>query len=189
MTTETYSPRPWKIQVVDMTDRSPDLAFRIPGIPPRRTLQSGRGAYRDETGKVRFFTKAPVRADAWQMLDKFRKLLPAGWEPRGDSARVRIELVYPLTREERRRMEAAGANILLPHTVKPDVDNLVKSILDSMTRAGVWIDDAQVQDLQARKWRGLLPRWAVFVWWLPPVAIPRPPRRKAEPEGQGTLFG
>lgn len=31
-----------------------------------------------------------------------------------------------------------------PHTGKPDADNLLKSVLDGMTKAGWWRDDAQV---------------------------------------------
>ncbi|WP_167507045.1 MULTISPECIES: RusA family crossover junction endodeoxyribonuclease [unclassified Mesorhizobium] len=32
-----------------------------------------------------------------------------------------------------------------------DVDNLAKAILDAMTAAGVWLDDAQVVELTCRK--------------------------------------
>jgi Holliday junction resolvase RusA-like endonuclease len=41
-----------------------------------------------------------------------------------------------------------------PHTVKPDIDNLVKLVLDAMTKAGFWKDDSQVVILKAEK------RWA-----------------------------
>lgn len=170
----------------------PDLAFRVEGIPPRKTLQSGRGAYVEAGGKVRFFTRAGVRAEAWEMRAEFARQLPEGWTARGDAAKVRVELVYPLRKQERERLVAAGAvDTLLPHVERPDADNLVKSLLDSMTRAGVWVDDAQVCDLRVRKWRGMRPRWAVFVWWLPAPSLPPLPRgRKAEPQsGQGVLFG
>lgn len=155
----------------------PDLAFRVDGVPPRKTLQAGRGA-RVEDGEVHFFTRADTRAEAWQMRAEFRKRLPAGWMPRSDPVRVRVELVYPLRKRDRERLEGAGAgDLLLPHVERPDADNLVKSILDSMTRAGVWEDDAQVCDLRVRKWRGVRPRWAVFVWFLPLPALPRRRRR------------
>jgi len=35
---------------------------------------------------------------------------------------------------------------------KPDADNLAKAILDALTTAGVWIDDAQVVELHVHKW-------------------------------------
>lgn len=39
----------------------------------------------------------------------------------------------------------------LSHTNKPDVDKLVRAMLDSCTDAGVWNDDAQVVRLTATK--------------------------------------
>lgn len=35
--------------------------------------------------------------------------------------------------------------------VKPDIDKLERAVLDAMTDAGVWVDDAQVVDLHAVK--------------------------------------
>lgn len=172
----------------------PDLVFQMDGMPPRKTLQSGRGAYTDERGAVRFFTRAGVRAEAWEMRAEFSRRLPSGWTARGGPVRVRVDLVYPLRKAERERLEGtAGADMLLPHFERPDADNLVKSLLDSMTRAGVWEDDGQVQDLRVRKWRGMRPRWAVFVWFMPPPELPHRKRKgqAVEPDAdrqQGRLF-
>ena len=172
--------------MVATTSTGPDLAFLVDGMPPRKTLQAGRGAY-VENGEVRFFTSQEVRTEAWQMQSEFRQRLPAGWVARRDPVRVRVELVYPLRKSERERLEGTAASeMLIPHDVKPDADNLVKSLLDSMTRAGVWDDDAQVCDLRVRKWRGMRPRWAVFVWWISPPALPRR-RRGRQEQGQGRL--
>lgn len=167
--------------MVDSLQPPPDLSFLMDGIPPRRTLQAGRGAY-VEGGKVRFFTRPAARAEAWEMRAEFSRRLPQGWMPRPGPCKVRVELVYPLRKQDR-----AEGDALIPHDVKPDADNLVKSLLDSMTRAGVWEDDGQVHDLRVRKWRGRRPRWAVFVWFMPP---PTRSRRQPSPDGrgQGTLF-
>jgi Holliday junction resolvase RusA-like endonuclease len=163
-------------------DCGPDLAFRVDGMPPRKTLQSGRGAFRDEHGDVRFFTRADVRAEAWEMRAEFKRRLPAGWRARRGPVKVRVELVYPLRKPERARLAGTSSSeMLIPHFERPDADNLVKSMLDSMTRAGVWEDDGQVADLRVRKWRGLRPRWAVFVWFLPMPELPR--RRRGHAEG------
>jgi Holliday junction resolvase RusA-like endonuclease len=40
----------------------------------------------------------------------------------------------------------------VPHTKKPDVDNLLKAVMDSMTVAGVWKHDALVYATEAGKW-------------------------------------
>ena len=155
----------------------PDLSFRFDGTPPRKTLQAGRGLTADPEapGGVRVFTRAATRAEAFWMREMFRRSLPPGWTPREGAARVRVELVYPA----RKRDRLAG-DALIPHTVKPDADNLVKSLLDSMTRAGVWVDDAQVYSLTVQKWRGARPRWAVFVAF--------DEAQRAEPKEQGRLF-
>lgn len=36
-------------------------------------------------------------------------------------------------------------------TITPDLDKLVRAVLDAATRAGVWVDDSQVVDLSATK--------------------------------------
>jgi len=39
-----------------------------------------------------------------------------------------------------------------PHTAKPDADNLLKAVMDAMTEANVWYDDALVYSSCAEKW-------------------------------------
>ncbi|MFN7019858.1 MAG: RusA family crossover junction endodeoxyribonuclease [Phycisphaerales bacterium] len=41
---------------------------------------------------------------------------------------------------------------VVAHTGKPDVDNIEKAVLDTLTRVGLWEDDAQVYSLSTRKW-------------------------------------
>ena len=37
------------------------------------------------------------------------------------------------------------------HRQKPDIDNLVKALMDAMEDAGIWLDDAQVSHIEMRK--------------------------------------
>ena len=139
--------------------REPDLSFRIPGMPPRKTAQEkGMAADPAAPGGVRVFTKEPQRMEAYWMRAEFARRLPEGWRARRGGVRVRVELVYPL-----RKSDKCAPGALVPHTVRPDADNLVKALLDAMTRAGVWEDDAQVYDLHVRKFRAKTPRWTVRV--------------------------
>lgn len=48
------------------------------------------------------------------------------------------------------------------HTVKPDLDNLQKAVLDSLNKI-VWIDDAQIVDLIGRKFYSDHPKIIVTV--------------------------
>jgi Holliday junction resolvase RusA-like endonuclease len=40
----------------------------------------------------------------------------------------------------------------MPHTKKPDADNLLKAVMDALTDAGIWQDDALVFRTEAAKW-------------------------------------
>lgn len=42
----------------------------------------------------------------------------------------------------------------VPHTVKPDTDNLLKAVMDAMTTVKVWTDDALVYRIEAGKYYG-----------------------------------
>jgi Holliday junction resolvase RusA-like endonuclease len=43
-------------------------------------------------------------------------------------------------------------NSYTPHIKKPDTDNLLKAVMDSLTNAGIWKDDALVFWTEAVKW-------------------------------------
>lgn len=143
-----------------MTPQSDSLVFRFLAKPPRKTHQGGV-QYRSDPrvkGGVRVFLSAAHCNEAWEMRAEFSRQLPEGWTPREDPAKVAVTLVYP-----QRKTDRLPGGAYLPHTERPDADNLVKSILDAMTRARVWVDDAQVFDLRVRKWRGAVPLWEVRV--------------------------
>jgi len=38
------------------------------------------------------------------------------------------------------------------HTAKPDIDNLLKPVMDVLTEEGIWADDSQVVEVSASKW-------------------------------------
>ena len=59
-------------------------------------------------------------------------LIQRGAKHYTEALKVEIEAFYP---DRRRR----------------DLDNILKSLLDSLTHAGVWVDDSQIVDLRIRK--------------------------------------
>lgn len=68
------------------------------------------------------------------------------------------------------RRDAALAGQVMP-TGRPDVDNLVKLVLDALNRSGRWWrDDAQVVEVHARKCFSERPRTEVEVIGLPEIA-------------------
>lgn len=60
--------------------------------------------------------------------------------------RLTVCFYFPIPASEQKR------EVPYPHTKKPDIDNLVKAVMDSMTNAGVWMDDTIVYALCAEKW-------------------------------------
>jgi Holliday junction resolvase RusA-like endonuclease len=86
----------------------------------------------------------PDSADAWKETVRsafvfFHK------PPITNPVRLRVNFFLP-------RPKAMKEGAAVPHTKKPDVDNLLKAVMDSMTAAGVWKDDALVYATEADKW-------------------------------------
>lgn len=71
---------------------------------------------------------------------------------------VEIDLVFILYRPK----STPKKHTPLPTKI-PDADKLLRAILDAMTSAGVWCDDAQVTDIHVKK-RMALPDEAMGCW-------------------------
>lgn len=77
--------------------------------------------------------------------------------------RLSFSAFMPIPASASKKRRAAMQAGKIGHTVKPDVDNLSKQLLDAMTRLRFWEDDRQVVELVARKWYDEDPRWVVEV--------------------------
>ena len=125
------------------TTSAPALRVTIPGPP----VAKGRPRFSTRGGKIRTFTAAKTvqyeHQAAWiiSAATRSRELAPVGVP-----VRVDILAVFPRPKRLTRKKDPPG---LLPHTVRPDLDNVCKALLDSATAAGVWADDGQVTCLRA----------------------------------------
>jgi Holliday junction resolvase RusA-like endonuclease len=86
----------------------------------------------------------PGSADAWKEIvrtafNSFHK------PPITNPIRLRVSFFLP-------RPKALKGEDAVPHVKKPDVDNLLKALMDAMTVAKVWKDDAQVFESLAGKY-------------------------------------
>lgn len=100
-------------------------------------------------------------------------LRASGMEPFGGPVAVGVECWMPKAKSNRTPRWWS--------TIKPDIDNIVKCVLDGLNDAGVWRDDAQVSALVAEKIDTPGEDWqpCVFVTITElPVRIKEPARRK-----------
>jgi Holliday junction resolvase RusA-like endonuclease len=86
----------------------------------------------------------PDSADAWKEIVRMAFVL-FHKPPITNPVRLRVSFFLP-------RPKAMKGEAAVPHTKKPDVDNLLKAVMDSMTVAGVWKDDALVFETLAGKY-------------------------------------
>ena len=83
-------------------------------------------------------------------------------EPAVDPVNASIEFYYPIPASwsKKKKLEAAEGKIL--PAVKPDIDNCVKGIFDSLNKIA-WKDDNLVTGLQTKKYYSDRPRIVIRV--------------------------
>lgn len=115
------------------------IVFRVLGTPkgqPRpRAFVRGRhaGVYNPDT------------ADDWKAAIAVQAARYAPAKPL--EGPVSVQMTFAMPRPQRLRRAISS----VPHVAKPDIDNLVKAVLDVLTRVGFWADDAQVSHLLVAK--------------------------------------
>ncbi|MBR1673089.1 MAG: RusA family crossover junction endodeoxyribonuclease [Fretibacterium sp.] len=146
--------------------------FTVPGkaVPqgrPRATIIRGRAHVYDPPR-----SRAYKRHVAECVLEQSRAGAPHLSGPIG----VRImEYRRCPSKWKKQEQERAYAGEILP--VEPaDLDNIMKGVLDGITKAGIWEDDAQVVDISASKFYGREPRIEIDIEEL---------RRNAQGEWRG----
>ena len=71
---------------------------------------------------------------------------------------------------------AVALRFFEPNRLKRDIDNLPKALLDALTQAGLWLDDAQIDCLMLAR-AGVSPdrpRVVVRVWRYSPCELDLP---------------
>lgn len=127
------------------------LAFRLDCTPPTATAQQ-KGVF-VVGGKARFFTKKKVRQSENFLAGLLSMHQPD--VPFDCPVAVTVRWVFPWRKSERKSVVKAGAPV--PHTSRPDLDNLEKNLLDVLTRLNFWTDDSLVAEKRTSKWWGPKP--------------------------------
>jgi len=127
-----------------MTDRV--LRFTIPGKPHGHQRHRARVVKAGKRAFATFYDTAGNKAFKALCQDAFNKANDFGWDPVGPME-LDVTAVFNCTKPPRKRE---------PHkeswrVKKPDIDNIVKGVMDAMNGLG-YIDDSQVVLLHARKY-------------------------------------
>lgn len=120
-------------------------SFWIPGQPIGKARARVCRDWR--TGKTRGVTPAKTRA--WEtMAVLVMRREWAGREPILSPVRVYIEAVFSPPKRVAKLCETTSS---IPHTVKPDADNICKACLDSLVKARVIEDDSRAYFINIHK--------------------------------------
>lgn len=91
--------------------------------------------------KGRVISTVDAGTKAWQHAIRSMAYMMRG-EPITGAVRCRLRFDMPIKDAKRHGQ---------PHTGRPDVDNLAKLVMDQLTAAGIWGDDAKVASLECHK--------------------------------------
>lgn len=123
------------------------ITFWLPITPPRSTSQGKRVMI--VAGRPMFFKKKEHQSAENDLLLLCAPHKPA--EPISGPVRLEIEFTFPWRKSEKK------SNLRfprLPHTSKPDCDNMAKLIGDVLTKLQFYGDDSQVCCLVISKYWG-----------------------------------
>lgn len=117
------------------------ITFTVLGVP---VPQGSMKAFMPKNGRFPVVTSDNLRTRPWKQSVTFEaSVAMAATKPIADPVTVSVLFYLP-------RPKTAPRSVLEP-AKKPDIDKLVRAILDALTDAGVWIDDSQVVSVAARK--------------------------------------
>ncbi len=134
------------------------IFFTIDGAP----VAKGRPRFARMGRGIRTYT--PARTEAYEAAVRIAARSAMGaTPPLAGPLHVSVEAVMPIPVSwSKKKREAAADGGGVPHVKRPDVDNLVKAVLDGLNGIA-FMDDAQIVQLKAFKRYGDTPRVIVVV--------------------------
>lgn len=129
------------------------IRFEVPGEP------RGKGRPRfHRDGHT--YTDSETKAYERKIVAYYRKALGAFSWPQGATVAVEVTAVYPIPKRATKAALALMQSGKLLPTRKPDIDNVLKIVLDALNGVA-WKDDSCVVELIGRKVYGPEPGIAV----------------------------
>ncbi len=132
------------------------VSFTVPGNP--------QGKARPRFGNGHTYT--PAKTVMYENLIRacYRRMVKMlGHEnPFQGQVQVYITAVYPIPKSASKKRRGAMLGGKLLPTVKPDLDNVIKAVLDALNGVA-YLDDSQIVSLSASKRYGITPRVEVLL--------------------------
>ncbi|WP_418972132.1 RusA family crossover junction endodeoxyribonuclease [Allofournierella sp.] len=119
------------------------VTFRVPGPPQGKA----RPRFRTVGGKVMPYTPASTRRYEEQIAAMYRRAGGLRLEP---PIRVEVLAVFGVPKSYSKRRRSECLQNITPPEVKPDVDNISKSVLDALNKLA-YGDDSKVSTLMVTK--------------------------------------
>lgn len=112
------------------------------------TVPFAHGLQRARTGNGRFYDTTRNKMDKLEIQAAFKSALVCQrcrfFAAKGTPVRLKIEVYTPLAQS------TPKGTVSMPHVKKPDLDNVVKLVLDALNGVA-WDDDQQVNCIFAKK--------------------------------------
>lgn len=130
------------------------LAFVIRCNPPKSTAQASARILKrkDGTQFIGRFADSKARHTQDTLIALLQPHVPD--TPMVGPLTLDVAWIYPFRKSEPKCTRQRGC---IPCDTRPDIDNLTKLLLDTMTRVGFWTDDAQIYWLSFAKYWGVEP--------------------------------
>lgn len=129
------------------------IKFTVPGQP------QGKGRARASTIAGRITLRTPERTVLYENWTRSSvcAVLPEGYKPTDKQLLARVDMYYKIPKSGTKKVQAGRLDGSIRPTIKPDIDNVLKAIFDSLNGI-VYKDDSQIVMVMATKFYSDNPR-------------------------------
>lgn len=118
----------------------PEIKFTIQGIPQGK----GRPRFSSRGGFARTYT--PEKTVAAEESIRLQSIKHRPADPLECSIMLDLVFCMPTLKSMSKKARALAVASMQSHTKRPDIDNLVKLVMDALN-GWFWLDDAQISEL------------------------------------------